>query len=70
MKPAIIKRNNKIGYVYRIIIRYYDEYDNLVSKETSYKPEPGMTEAKAEVYAELYVTLPGAIEPEVALLPL
>ena len=54
MKPAIIKRNNKTGYVYRIIIRYYDEYDNLVSKETSYKPEPGMTEAKAEVYAELY----------------
>ena len=54
MKPIIMKRNNKKGLTFRIIVKYTDEYGNLVSKETSYQPDVNLTEAKAEVYAELF----------------
>lgn len=54
MKSSIVKRNNKTGTVYRIILRYTDEYGNPATKETTYRPEPGVKEARAEVFAELY----------------
>lgn len=54
MKRTITKRQNKSGTVYRIIIKYIDEYDNPAVKEATYKPEPGASEARAQVFAELY----------------
>ena len=54
MKPIIVKRNNKKGLTFRIIVKYTDEYGNQVSKETAYQPDGNLSEAKAEVYAELF----------------
>ena len=54
MKPVVTKRQNKKGTVYRIIVKYINEYDMPAAKETRYIPEPGVSDSKAEVYAEIY----------------
>ena len=55
MKPVISKNESKrTGVYYRIIIKFIDEYGKPSSKETRFKPEKGMSDAKAEVYAEMY----------------
>lgn len=54
MKPVISKRYNKKGLTFRVIVRYTNEYGKTVSKETTYMPDKNVTEAKAEVYAEIF----------------
>ena len=54
MKPVIMKRKNKNGYVYRIVIKYENEYGVLTSKETTFKPTSTSNEMKALAYAEIF----------------
>ncbi len=54
MKPIITKRQQKSGVFYRIIVKYVNEYGDQAQKEFRYKPGSGVSEAKAEVLAEMY----------------